>query len=157
MKISAALKKAVLSLPTPQKDEILLKLLSQNQSFAEKLEHKLLNNLTVEELRERLFTKIDNKLQDTKLVYTPGQIQMLIRELVRKIDEHVELTNDTYGEADLVVFILTEILKKHSASMSTFKYPQVKNWCVLVVAKTFKALLLTPLYQRKSKKRCSTT
>lgn len=83
MKISAALKKAVLSLPTPQKDEILLKLLFQNQAFAEKLEHKLLNNLSVEELRERLFTKIDNKLQDTKLVYTPGQIQMLIRELVR--------------------------------------------------------------------------
>lgn len=37
--------------------------------------------------------------------------------------------------------------------MSTFKYPQVKNWCVLVVAKTFKALLayaaLTPEEQEE--------
>lgn len=122
---SPALKKAVLNMPSAEKDKLLLKLISKDLVLLNQLEFKLLENVSDLENRIDLIkNEIERKIKSINRYfsthYSPGYFMMDVRELNGIINEHFTVTKDRISEIELRIYLLESVIKS-DASMFFLK------------------------------------
>lgn len=104
-KISDELKQAIRTLPMPEKDKLLLRLIAKDHLLVEKLHHQLLEDEADQKYRrEALAEQIRNHFAAEGFGYwshTPGLVMMEMRSFSGEISRHVKVTRDKYGEVQL--------------------------------------------------------
>jgi len=111
-KISPELKQEILNLPMKEKDKLLIRLIPKAKNLIEQLEFKLLE---LSETTEDRRSDVDNEL--TSLLnhyagheYSSKHSVRILRDMSGRINHHVAITKDKYGEAELNLKILTASL-----------------------------------------------
>jgi hypothetical protein len=124
-KVSKELEKAILSLPSKEKDKLLIRLIGKNELLIEQLNFQLLEDESdMKNKREELKNSI---LRVAKMYHdTAGWMMMDMRDLNGRITHHVKITKDKYGEVELTLLLLNaffenqeKLLKKYSSKTDT--------------------------------------
>ena len=102
-KISPELKAAIIELPIKEKDKLLMRLIPKGRNLVEQLEFKLLEGgETTEERRAEVDDEITALLNHySHHHYVSRHSVSILRELSGKINHHISITKDKYGEAEL--------------------------------------------------------
>ncbi|CAH0996033.1 hypothetical protein EMA8858_02163 [Emticicia aquatica] len=109
-KLPKELEKAVLSLPSKDKDKLLIKLIGKSELLIQQLHFQLLEDesdlkIKREEIRNSIL-RISKMYHDT-----PGWMMMDMRELNGRITHHVKVTKDKYGEVELTLYLLNSFFQ----------------------------------------------
>jgi len=104
-KVPKELEKAILSLPTKDKDKLLMKLIAKSELLIQQLQFQLLEDESdLKDKREEIRNSI---LRVSKMYHdTPGWMMMDMRDLNGRITNHVKVTKDKYGEVELTLLLL---------------------------------------------------
>ncbi|WP_435356730.1 hypothetical protein [Emticicia sp. SJ17W-69] len=104
-KVSKELEKAILSLPSKDKDKLLMKLVAKSELLIQQLTFQLLEDESdLKQKREEIKNSI---LKVSKMYHdTAGWMMMDMRDLNGRITNHVKVTKDKYGEVELTLFLL---------------------------------------------------
>ncbi len=138
-----AFKKALQQLPQLEKDKLILKLLKKDLTLANRLYFELVNTDTVEDKRNQVIVRIQNRMVLTsERFFSMGYLLMDVRELSGVINEHVNITKDKYGEIVLTCELLIELLQLNNQYFGTQTYQQSYTLCIYIIAKIFKVLTL---------------
>ncbi|WP_018674592.1 hypothetical protein [Riemerella columbina] len=136
-------KEAIDALPSKEKTKLILRLLKKDLVLCNRLYFELISDESVEERRDRLKNKqLKTINRFTEYFYSPGELLMNLRDLSGEITEHLKTTKDKYGEIELLIFMLTETLKKNRENLLRFSASKNLKLNVYIVAKVFKILLL---------------
>ncbi|TDB68959.1 hypothetical protein [Arundinibacter roseus] len=138
MALNDPLKKAILNLPTREKDKLLLRLITKDRVLADKLHFELIEgSATVEERKSVIFEHI--ALLGKTNHSSAGWLMMDLRTLSGEITYHVKITKDKYGEIELLLRMLTTAFATHSEQLSNYNSRTDK--CALYMAKKVKLVL----------------
>jgi hypothetical protein len=104
-KVPKELEKAILSLPSKDKDKLLMKLIAKSELLIQQLQFQLLEDESdLKHKREEIKSSI---LRVSKMYHdTPGWMMMDMRDLNGRITNHVKVTKDKYGEVELTLYLL---------------------------------------------------
>ena len=130
-KISKELKQAILEMPEREKDKLLLRLVVKDAMLLKKLNHQLLEDeVDAEEQRKALAEAIEARFQSESFAYwshTPGLVMMEMRDFSGAIGRHVKITQDKYGEIQLLLRLVNmpfrtqaKLLKKEQRRAEKF-------------------------------------
>lgn len=113
VKLTPELKKAISALSSKEKDKLLFRLIPKDEILVAQLEHLLLEeSATVEFRRDELRNIIDRSLnRAANNYYSPGYLLLDIRSISGRINRHVKITKDKYGEVELNLFMLNRTLE----------------------------------------------
>lgn len=113
VKLTPELKKAISALSSKEKDKLLFRLIPKDEILVAQLEHLLLEeSATVEFRRDALRDIIDKSLnRAANNYYSPGYLLLDIRSISGRINRHVKITKDKYGEVELNLFMLNRTLE----------------------------------------------
>ncbi len=102
-KISPELKEAIHALPIKEKDKLLIRLIPKAKNLVEQLEFKLLEHSeTTEERREEVDERLTYFLNHyAGNAFHSKYVIKLLREGSGKINHHISITKDRYGEVEL--------------------------------------------------------
>ncbi len=116
IKIDSELEKAILNMPTSEKDKLLLRLLRQKEMLVRQLEHKLLGDQQdTADRRRELLDSI--RAQPIYGGGTPGLIMMDMRAWSGDIGRHVKITKDKFGETQLLLALLNHYFAGYEAML----------------------------------------
>ena len=138
-------KEAISRLPSTEKDKLIFRLLKNDLYFANRLRFELLSTDGKEDRRKQVEKEIEDCVNSSKkhVKYsTPGILMMEMRDASGKINDHVYITKDKYGEVYLQILLLKEYLKIYN---EYFKNPLAEKACTLnlyMVVKVFKIMIL---------------
>lgn len=136
-------KDAISNLPSSEKDKLIFRLLKNDLALANQLHFKLVSNLTVEELRGKVQKQLNILIERaTNNYYSPGYLNLDIRDMSGRINEHVKITKDKYGEISLNLYMINRILEEKNKNIVTASWDKAEKLCTTVVSRTFKILLL---------------
>jgi hypothetical protein len=107
MALDADLKKAITTLPAPEKDKLLLKLIGKDPVLVEQLTFKLLERGRTLEDRRAVVRQTISRLAAIN-ESTAGWVMMNMRAVSGDITRHVKVTGDKYGEVELNLHLLNE-------------------------------------------------
>ncbi len=112
-KISPELKVAIQSLPIKDKDRLLMRLIPKAKHLVEQLEFKLLEHgETTEERRGEVDLEVTRLLDHySGNSFHSKYVTKILREISGKINHHVTITRDKYGEVELNLKMLTRCLE----------------------------------------------
>jgi hypothetical protein len=136
-------KKALQELPSTEKDKLILRLLKKDLVLANQLLFQLVDTDTVEQKRvfiENELTRYLNKSADR--FYRLGVFLMDMRFASGKINDHVAITKDKYGEISLNIQFLIESIKHTKLYILNSKPKDSYTLCIYIIARAFKILLL---------------
>ena len=136
-------KKALQELPIAEKDKLILSLLKKDLVLANQLLFKLVDTDTVEQKRtiiEKEITRDLNKAADS--IYSLGFFLMDMRYASGKINDHVAITKDKYGEISLNIQMLIESIQHVKLYILNTKPKDSYTTCIYIIARAFKILLL---------------
>lgn len=136
-------KKALQELPSTEKDKLILRLLKKDLVLANQLLFQLVDTDTVEQKRafiENELTRFLNKSADR--FYSLGVFLMDMRFASGKINDHVSITKDKYGEISLNLQFLIESIKLMNLQIQSAKPKDSHTICTYIIARAFKILLL---------------
>jgi hypothetical protein len=136
-------KKALQELPSSEKDKLILRLLKKDLVLANQLLFQLVDTDTVEQKRailEKELTSYLNKSADR--IYSLGIFLMDMRYASGKINDHVSITKDKYGEITLNLQFLIESIKHTKLYILNSKPKDSYTLCIYIIARAFKILLL---------------
>jgi hypothetical protein len=136
-------KKALQELPSTEKDKLILRLLKKDLVLANQLLFQLVDTDTVEQKRvfiENELTRYLNKSADR--FYRLGFFLMDMRFASGKINDHVAITKDKYGEISLNIQFLIESIKHTKLYILNSKPKDSYTLCIYIIARAFKILLL---------------
>jgi hypothetical protein len=143
MTFSKEFKDAISNLPDKEKDKLLLRLLKKDVMLVNRLHFELLSDFTVEEQREQIKNKLDVRIERySSFNYSLDYLNIELRELSGIINEHVYTTKDKYGEVFLTLHLVIKLLNQNSNHILSAKYGQPDKFCIALIAKSFKILLL---------------
>ncbi|MCU0451840.1 MAG: hypothetical protein MUC97_18665 [Bernardetiaceae bacterium] len=133
-KLEDPLKKAILAMPEPEKDKLLLKLVAKDEMLVAKLHHQLLeDDSDTEQQRQTLLDEIE-KMASYEYFDTPGWLMMAMRDFNGYITRHVKITKDKHGEVLLTIALVNRpfskhrpMLDKHAGRAETFAEYVVKK------------------------------
>lgn len=102
-KISPELKQEILNLPMKEKDKLLVRLIPKAKNLIEQLEFKLLElGETTEDRRGELNDELMSLLNHYNgHQYSSKHSVRILRDMSGRINHHVAITKDKYGEAEL--------------------------------------------------------
>lgn len=104
------LRKALLNLPSKEKDQLLTRLVSQDAVLTEQLAYRLLEGPdALEDRRQALRTQIDDPVRGFH--QTPNDLLVIVRQLQARIGYHAKITGDTFGEVELTVRLLGRVFE----------------------------------------------
>ena len=110
IKITDELKKAIRKMPEPEKDRLLLRLVSKDALLVAQLQYRLLEDeVDMEEQRDELARQVRDHFASDNFAqwsYTPGLIMMEMRNVSGAITRHVKVTKDKYGEVQLLLLMI---------------------------------------------------
>ncbi|UHG91836.1 hypothetical protein [Spirosoma oryzicola] len=113
--IDPDLKKAIVRMPSNEKDKLLLRLIAKDAVLTEKLQFELVeHSTTLDERREliREFIRRTAQLNQD----SAGWLMMDMRTIIGYISRHLKVTKDKYGEVDLMLYMLNT-LYEHNAHL----------------------------------------
>ena len=143
MTLPKELKEAISSLSSKDKDKLIFRLLKKDYMLANQLLFQLVSNESVEEKRAQIKKQIKQSIeQATTSYYSSGYLLMDVRSMSGMITEHVKITKDKYGEVYLNLWMLIEVLDKNKNNILKQQYRDAGSFCISVIARTFKILLL---------------
>jgi hypothetical protein len=117
-KIDDTLKKAILAMPEPEKDKLLLRLVAKDEMLVAKLHHQLLeDDSDTEHQRQTLLAEIE-KMASYEYYDTPGWLMMAMRDFNGYITRHVKVTKDKHGEVLLTLALVNRPFGKHRAMLN---------------------------------------
>lgn len=108
-------KQTLSELSHKEKDKLIWRLLRKDWYLREQLYFEMVDSRTVEELREDTTELVKTKVE--KLGYEGAymaQMQRFIRYVSSDITHHVRITKDKYGEIELNLLMLNELLEQHT-------------------------------------------
>lgn len=113
VKLTPELKKAIRGLSSKEKDKLLLRLIPKDELLVAQLEYQLLEEgATLEFRRDEMHNMIDRALQRAaNNYYSPGYLLLDLRAISGRINRHVKITKDKYGEIELNLFMLNRTLE----------------------------------------------
>jgi hypothetical protein len=99
------LKKAIVHMPSTEKDKLLLRLVAKDAILTEKLQFELVERgQTIDERRELIREFIQRTA--TLNADSPGWLMMDMRTVSGYISRHLKVTKDKYGEVELMLNML---------------------------------------------------
>jgi len=107
-------KRTLSELSHKEKDRLIWRLLRKDWYLREQLHFNMVDTRGVEELREECAELVKDKVE--KLGYKGAymaQMQRFIRYVSGDISHHVRITKDKYGEIELNLVMLNELLREH--------------------------------------------
>lgn len=145
MKFSKEFKEAILTLPSSEKDRLLLRLLKKDLKLVNRLEFELLSEISVDEKRLEVKKHITEQVVSMgESFYSLGYLLMDLRYLSGDINEHVSITKDKLGEVTLNIWMLTIFIEKNARFFEHADNRSIHKMCVYIIARVFKILTLTP-------------
>lgn len=103
------LRKAVLALPAARKDKLLVQMLASQPVLQEQLKFELLEGPQGLELRrEALAAQVQTVTKG--FYYNASELLSCLRQLCSPFSHHVKVTGDVYGEINLLLLLLQEVL-----------------------------------------------
>jgi hypothetical protein len=144
IKLSSALKEAIINMPTKEKDKLLLRYIAKDAAMVERLTFLLLEGgETTEERRDELQEAIQVWLRQVKKdFYSPGHLLLNLREISGKINWHVKATRDKYGEIALNFYMLNEMFNQLGDRLPRFSYRKSRTLSKYVLDRSLKLLKL---------------
>ncbi|MBT9393827.1 hypothetical protein KLP40_11700 [Hymenobacter sp. NST-14] len=107
--LSPDLRKALFSLPTKEKDQLLARLVAQDAVLTEQLAFRLLEGEDGLALRrERLRQQVDDPVRGFH--QTPNDLLHILRQLQQRLTYHAKITGDATGTLDLSLRLLRNVL-----------------------------------------------
>lgn len=120
--LSPDLRKALLALPTKEKDQLLVRLVTQDAVLVEQLTFRLLEGEdALEERRHRLRRQLDDPVRGFH--QTPNDLLHITRQLQQRLAYHAKITGDTLGEIELTLRLLTNVLRHQPEATSRLHGP----------------------------------
>ena len=143
MTLPKELKQAISHLSSADKDKLIFRLLKKDLVLANQLLFEFVVTDTVQERRNQVKKEIDREIgRATDHYYSPGYLNLAVREMSGIINEHVSVTKDKYGEAYLNLWMLTEVLERNNKNILSVSIGKAEKFCVAAIARAFKVLLL---------------
>jgi hypothetical protein len=143
MTLPKELKDAISQLSSKDKDKLIFRLLKKDLALANQLLFELVSVENVEEKRAQVKKQLSNFIEHATIrFYSPGWLNMDVREMSGIINEHVTITKDKYGEAYLNLWMITEILERNKEKILSASIGKTEKFCMAVIARAFKILLL---------------
>lgn len=120
--LSPDLRKALLNLPQKEKDQLLVRLVSQDAVLTEQLAYRLLEGPeALEDRRAFLRTQLDDPVRGYH--QTPNDLLHIVRQLQARIAYHAKITGDAFGEVELTVRLLHNVLIHQPAAVARLHGP----------------------------------
>ena len=136
-------KKALQELPSTEKDKLILRLLKKDLVLANQLLFQLVDTDTVEQKRTIIATELTRYLnKSADRLYSLGVFLMDMRFASGKINDHVAITKDKYGEISLNIQLLIESIKHTKLYILNSKPKDSYTLSIYILARAFKILLL---------------
>ncbi|WP_400191647.1 hypothetical protein [Hymenobacter sp. B81] len=115
--LAPALRKALLSLPQKEKDQLLVRLVCQDKVLTEQLQFRLLEGPeALEERRAQLRERLDDPVRGFHP--TPNDLLLIVRQLQNQISYHAKITGDAFGEVELTVRLLNNVFRAQPAAVA---------------------------------------
>ncbi len=136
-------KKALQELPSTEKDKLILRLLKKDLVLANQLLFQLVDTDTVEQKRAFIENELTRYLNKSAVrFYRLGVFLMDMRFASGKINDHVAITKDKYGEISLNLQFLIESIKLMNLQIQSAKPKDSYTISIYIIARAFKILLL---------------
>ncbi|SNC66730.1 hypothetical protein SAMN06265337_1710 [Hymenobacter gelipurpurascens] len=120
--LSPDLRKALLHLPQKEKDQLLVRLVGQDAVLIEQLSFRLLEgDDALEQRRLRLRTQVDDPVRGYH--QTPNDLLHIVRQLQARLAYHTRITGDLFGEIELTLRLLTNVLRHQPDAVSRLHGP----------------------------------
>ena len=104
---------------------------------------KLVITDSVEDQREKVRKRIDILTERaTNNYYSPGYLNMDVRDMSGLINEHVLITKDKYGEISLNLYMINKVLERNNKNILSATTAKTKKLCTGIIARAFKILIL---------------
>lgn len=140
---SKEFKKALQELPSTEKDKLILRLLKKDLVLADQLLFQLVDTDTVEQKRAIIEKELTRYLKHSmNRFYSLGVFLMEMKFASGKINDHVSITKDKYGEISLNIQMLTESIQHVNLYILNTKPKDSYTICTYIIARAFKILLL---------------
>jgi hypothetical protein len=123
-KLSDELKEAILSLPTKEKNKLLLRLIAKNELLTDQLQYKLLEN-TPSDLKFRQ-QEVQEQIDFTSGRLTLKQILTYFRTFSGKINRFAKVTKDKQSELELWKYLCEAALIAFKQYRATLRDSQLK-------------------------------
>ncbi len=117
--LDSDLKKAIVHMPTAEKDKLLLRLVAKDAILTEKLYFDLVERgQTIDERRDLIRQFIDRTAELHP--DSAGWLMMDMRTVSGYITRHVKVTKDKYGDIDLSLYMLNTLYERNKQLLSTY-------------------------------------
>ncbi|MCE6989181.1 hypothetical protein [Dyadobacter sp. CY323] len=138
MALPDQLKKAIIQMPSKEKDKLLLRLITKDKTLTDRLHFELIeDSSTIPERREDIMATIVRTSKFNQ--NTPGWILMDLRNLSGDIAYHVKVTKDKIGGIELSLFMINTFLERYPDILKT--YSSRADTCALYIAKKAQTIL----------------
>jgi hypothetical protein len=119
------LRKALLALPQKEKDQLLTRLVAQDAVLVEQLTYRLLelddDTEALKTRRQRLRTQVDDPVRGYH--QTPNDLLHIVRQLQARLAYHAKITGDTFGEIELTLRLLGNVLRHQPEAVARLHGP----------------------------------
>lgn len=103
--INDELKKAILALPTKEKDKLLVRQIAKNKLLIDQLTFQLIEeNFTLDSRRHDIREAIDQYF--SKQIHYSALLNEQLGKFFTEINWHVKVTKDKYGEVELPIYAI---------------------------------------------------
>lgn len=120
--LSPDLRRALLALPTKEKDQLLTKLVAKDAVLLEQLAFRLLEgDDALETRRAALQQQVDDPVRGFH--QTPNDLLHIVRQLQQRLSYHAKITADTQGEIELTLRLLTNVLRQQPEATARLHGP----------------------------------
>lgn len=108
--LSPDLRKALLALPTREKDQLLTRLVAQDAVLVEQLSFRLLEGTdALKNRRAALRTLVDDPVRGFH--QTPNDLLVILRQVQARLAYHAKITDDAFGEIELSLRLLANVFQ----------------------------------------------
>lgn len=117
-----ALRRALLDLPTKEKDQLLTRLVAQDAVLTEQLTYRLLEGPNaLADRRTALRQQVDDPVRGYH--QTPNDLLVILRQLQARLAYHARITEDTFGEVELSFRLLANVFRHQPALVARLHGP----------------------------------
>ena len=143
MQFSKEFKEAIHNLSDVEKDKLIFRLLKKDLVLANQLLFQLVDTDTVEQKRDFVEKELSRYLNESfEKFYSLGYFLMDMRFASGKINDHVSITKDKWGEIKLNLLLLIESVQLATFKIINSKPSESYTTCIYIIARAFKILLL---------------
>jgi hypothetical protein len=120
--LSPDLRRALLQLPQKEKDQLLTRLVAQDNVLVEQLSYRLLEGPdALATRRAALRTLVDDPVRGYH--QSPNDLLVILRQLQARLSYHAKITDDAFGEVELSLRLLHNVFQHQPALVTRLHGP----------------------------------